>query len=270
MNAFTPQTAEALTLAEPPRSECPHWAQVLATRRHPAGALAESPLTALYGPLAAVPRGKPFAIAHLAQSLDGRIATTSGVSRWLSGDEDLLHTHRMRALADAVLVGVNTVLYDDPQLTVRRCVGEHPVRVVIDAERRLDGRQRVFRDGVAPTLLLVAADRAGAGERVGEAQVLPVPRLAPGRGLDPQAIRAALAARDLHWLFIEGGGATVSRFLQARALDRLQITIAPVIIGSGRPSIELPEILDLSASLRPQTRRFELGVDTLIECIFND
>jgi riboflavin biosynthesis pyrimidine reductase len=102
------------------------------------------------------------------------------------------------------------------------------------------------------------------------AEVVSVPRASAGPGLDPRAIRAALAARGLHWLFIEGGGATVSKFLQARALDRLQITIAPVIIGSGRPSIALPEILDLSASLRPQTRRFELGVDTLIECVFND
>lgn len=270
MNAFTPQTAEALALAEPPKSECPHWARLLAARGGRCATPAESPLTLLYGPLSAVPRGRSFAVAHLAQSLDGRIATASGVSRWLSGDEDLLHTHRMRALADAVLVGVNTVLYDDPQLTVRRCAGDHPVRVVIDAERRLDGRQRVFRDGVAPTLQLVAADRGVAGERVGEAEVLPIARLASGGGLDPHAIRAALAARGLHWLFIEGGGATVSRFLEARALDRLQITIAPVIIGSGRPSIALPEIIDLSTSLRPRTRRFELGADTLIECVFND
>ena len=71
------------------------------------------------------------------------------LSCWLSGEEDLLHTHRMRALADAVLVGVNTVFFDNPQLTVRRCEGPHPVRVVIDPERRLDGSQRVFRDDIA-------------------------------------------------------------------------------------------------------------------------
>jgi riboflavin-specific deaminase-like protein len=210
----------------------------------------------------------PFAVAHLAQSLDGRIATSSGISRWLSGDADLLHTHRMRALADAVVVGAGTVRHDDPQLTVRRCHGQHPVRVVIDSERRLDGSQRVFRDGAAPTLLLVAADRFESGARKGLAEVVPVER--GEDGLDPNAIRAALASRGLHWLFIEGGGATVSRFLQARALDRLQITIAPVIIGSGRPSIALPEIEDLSSSLRPHTRRFELDRDTLIECVFND
>lgn len=269
MNAFTPDTARALAQVEPAPEACPDWAALLEISRSHAGVVAvDSPLAALYGPLCAVPRGQPFAIAHLAQSLDGRIATSSGVSRWLSGEGDLLHTHRMRALSDAVLVGASTVFFDDPQLTVRRCQGPNPVRVVIDPDRRLDGSQKVFCDGLAPTVLLVAADRVGACTHQGQAEIVAVPR-GPS-GLDPHAIRGALALRGLHWLFIEGGGATVSRFIEARALDRLQITIAPVIIGSGRPSIALPEIADLSASLRPRTRRFELGTDTLIECVFND
>jgi riboflavin-specific deaminase-like protein len=268
MNAFTQDVAQALAQAEPPAEDCPNWRAMVIARRGRAVCGDASQMASLYGPLCAVPAGTAFAVAHLAQSLDGRIATASGISRWLSGDEDLLHTHRMRALADAVIVGASTVHHDDPQLTVRRCFGQHPVRVVIDAERRLDGSQRVFRDGVAPTLLLVAADRAGADRHHGFAEIVPVAR--GPEGLDPHAIRAVLAQRGLHWLFIEGGGATVSRFLQARALDRLQITIAPVIIGSGRPSILLPEILDLTGSLRPRTRRFDLGRDTLIECVFND
>ena len=131
----------------------------------------------------------------------------------------------MRALADAVVVGVNTVLLDDPQLTVRRCAGANPLRVVIDPERRLDGSQRIFRDEAAPTLVLAAADRARAGEALGQAEVVPVPR---GEwGLDPHEIRRILARRGLTWLFIEGGGITVSRFLAAGALDRLQITVVP-------------------------------------------
>jgi diaminohydroxyphosphoribosylaminopyrimidine deaminase/5-amino-6-(5-phosphoribosylamino)uracil reductase len=224
-------------------------------------------LPSLYGPLCARRGQGTFVVGHLAQSLDGRIATTCGVSRWLSGEEDLLHTHRMRAIADAVLVGANTVLHDDPQLTVRLCRGENPVRVVLDPEHRLDGSQRVFRDGIAPTLLLVAADRAGTERRWGQSEVLPVPRGA--QGLDPLEIRRVLSERGLSWLFVEGGGITVSRFLAAGALDRLQITVAPVILGSGRPSLVLPEIHDLAHSLRPRTRRFLLGDDTLIECDFN-
>lgn len=285
MNAVTEPLALGKGLPpEPPAVDSPAWQALLAVRygdRSTALALApsasspqgetayadESILNALYGPLCSVALDEGFAIAHLAQSLDGRIATVGGVSRWLSGDEDLLHTHRMRALADAVVVGVNTILYDDPQLTVRRCTGRHPVRVVIDPEFRLDGSQRVFTDPVAPTLLVVAADRAAGRQFLGHAEVVPLERGAGG-DLDPVAIRRVLASRGLHWLFIEGGGTTVSRFLRAGALERLQLTIAPVILGSGRPSLQLPVIEDLRDSLRPVTRQFQLGIDTLVECVF--
>lgn len=228
----------------------------------------DSLLHALYGPLCAMRRKGTYVVGHLAQSLDGRIATNCGVSRWLSGQEDLQHTHRMRAIADAVLVGASTVQHDDPQLTVRLCAGDNPVRVILDPERRLDGTQRVFTDGAAPTLLLVAQDRVGREATCGHAEVVPVPR--GPQGLDPFEIRRILAQRGLYWLFVEGGGITVSRFLAAGALDRLQITVAPVILGSGRPSVVLPEIHDLTHSLRPRTRRFLLGDDTMIECTFHD
>jgi riboflavin-specific deaminase-like protein len=222
---------------------------------------------ALYGPLCDARRAGPFVVGHLAQSLDGRIATLCGMSRWLSGAEDLLHTHRMRALCEAVVVGVTTVLLDDPQLTVRRCAGPNPVRVVIDPDRRLDGSQRLFRDESAPTLLLCGADRAGAGERLGIAEVVPVAR--SECGLSPHEICRVLALRGLGSLLIEGGGVTVSRFLAAGALNRLQITIAPVILGSGRPAIMLPTISDLNNSLRPRTRRVMMGADVMIECDFD-
>jgi len=251
-----------------PSSEDVEWQALLRQGGGGAGIEGTSPIQSLYGPLCATRHKGPYVVGHLAQSLDGRIATTCGVSRWLSGDEDLRHTHRMRAIADAVLVGANTVLHDDPQLTVRLCSGDNPVRVVLDPERRLDGSQRVFRDGIAPTLLLVAADRVGSARTLGHAEVIPVPR--GKHGLDPFEIRRILAARGLPWLFVEGGGITVSRFLAAGALDRLQITVAPVILGSGRPSVVLPEIHDLAHSLRPRTRRFLLGDDTMIECDFRD
>lgn len=277
MNAVTPQDAQALgqlspqVLLDPPLSivgdDPVQWQQLLDARHGRATLCGAGDLIRFYGPLVAARARPGYAVAHLAQSLDGRIATHTGISRWLSGDEDLLHTHRMRALADAVLVGSATVLHDDPQLTVRHCAGTNPVRVVIDADRRLDGSQRVFRDDSAPTLLLVARDRAADDEQLGSARIVPIDRGADG--LEPSAIRRALAELGLNWLFIEGGGTTVSRFLRAGALDRLQITVAPVIMGSGRPSIALPEVHDLSQCLRPSIRRVALGVDTMIECLFD-
>jgi riboflavin-specific deaminase-like protein len=222
----------------------------------------------LYLPLAAVPHRRGFVLAHLAQSLDGRIATSAGVSQWLTGEADLLHTHRLRALADAVIVGSGTVHHDDPRLTVRHCAGDQPVRVVLDPRLGLPPERHVFRDGATQTLVLAAADRVGGAARLGAAEVVGLP--STGEGLAPAAVRAALAARGLYWLFVEGGGVTVSRFLAARALDRLQIAVAPVILGSGRPGLTLPEIADLGAALRPRMRRFALGADMLLECILHD
>jgi len=220
----------------------------------------------LYLPLAVQER-RPFTIAHLGQSLDGRIAATNGASRWVTGPEDLLHNHRMRALADAILVGADTVRLDDPQLTVRRCPGDNPVRVVLDPMLGLGPDYGLFRDEAAQTLVITAEDRAPP-PRLGQAQVLTVPRTVDG-ALDCAAVVTLLGRRGLGWIFIEGGGVTVSRFLAQRALDRLQLTISPLIIGSGRPGIQLPEIQDLAQGLRPRLRRFALGEDMLFECDFS-
>jgi riboflavin-specific deaminase-like protein len=221
-------------------------------------------LLAHYLPLALVPHRHSFALAHLAQSLDGRIATAGGESQWLTGEADLRHTHRLRAIADAVIVGANTVRQDNPRLTVRHCSGDQPVRVVLDANLALPGDRDVFQDGAAETLVLAAADSVGGATRLGQAEIVPLPR--EGERLAPAAIRAALARRGLFWLFLEGGGVTVSRFLAARALDRLQIALAPVILGSGRPSLQLPEIPALSGALRPRVRYVPLGDDILVDC----
>ncbi|WP_149541139.1 RibD family protein [Siccirubricoccus phaeus] len=239
------------------------WSVLLARRDAP-GPLPPGPLAALFGPVLAPPEAPDGCrvVGRLAQTLDGRIATVSGSSQWIGGRGDLLHTHRLRALCHAVLVGAGTVRQDDPRLTTRLCPGPHPLRVILDTNRRLSPDYGVFREG-PPTLLLAAEDAPGP-DRCGRAEVLRLPRGKQG-GLAIPAILAALAARGLTRLFVEGGGVTVSRFLAAGCLDRLHVTVAPVLLGSGIPAFTLPEAARIADGLRFAWEVHKLEEDVLFD-----
>src|SRR3712207_3178154 len=149
------------------------WDAVLARRDAsgcPSGHPAPGPLSGLFAPLLARPAAADgcFVVGRLAQTLDGRIATLSGSSQWIGGRGDILHTHRLRALCHAVVVGAGTVRQDDPLLTTRECPGPSPVRVVLDTERRLGPDRRVFAEGGPPTLLACAEDARSEERRVGK------------------------------------------------------------------------------------------------------
>ena len=218
----------------------------------------------LYLPLCRPQTGPANVIAHLGQSIDGFIATADGDARFVTGEANIRHLHRMRAVSDAVLVGAETVAADDPRLTTRLVPGPNAVRVVLDPRRRLSRERHLFNDGEAETLLCCDLARIRRGEtRHGQAELIGAP--VASDGLDLGALLSALAARGLRRVFIEGGGATVSRFLQAGLLSRLQIAVAPLVIGSGRPGVRLPPTERLADALRPATRIFRMGEDVLYD-----
>jgi len=232
------------------------WEAVLAARDGgpaPTGALA-----ALFAPILAAPTAADGCrvIGRLCQTLDGRIATATGSSQWIGGPGDILHTHRLRALCHAVVVGAGTVAADDPRLTTREVAGPSPTRIILDPSGRLPVTHQVFGEG-PPTILVTCAGEAA---HHGAARVLRLP--AP---LDLALLLARLAAEGLTRIFVEGGGVTVSRFLAAGCLDRLHVTVAPVILGSGIPAFTLPQAARIGDGLRASFRVFPMDPDILLD-----
>lgn len=204
-----------------------------------------------------------LALAQLGQSLDGRIATESGHSHYINGLESRMHLHRLRALVDAVVVGAGTACEDDPLLTVRHVSGRQPVRVILDPRGRAPATLRLLREGQAPCLHLVGEQADIAPPAAGHVTRLRLPL--GSAGFAPAAVLDALAARGLRRVLIEGGGITVSRFLEAGVLDRLHLLVAPLLIGSGRPGLAMSPIATLEQALRPPARTFRCGNDTLFD-----
>lgn len=235
------------------------WSTVLAAREAGTAQGIDPKWRDLFGPLVELPC---WTLGQLGQSLDGRIATRTGHSHYVNGPVAIAHLHRLRALADAVIVGVGTALADDPRLTVRDVEGRSPVRVVIDPRQRLPPSARLLADdGVACVAIIATAAVASDRRRL---ETISLPPMADG-GIPPQDIIAALRARGWQRLLVEGGATTVSGFLAAGCLDRLHVAVAPLLIGSGPIGVNLPPIDTLDQALRPRVRHHPLGADLLFD-----
>ncbi|MEI8399353.1 MAG: RibD family protein [Alcaligenaceae bacterium] len=201
-------------------------------------------------------------VGQLGQTLDGRIATITGHSKYINGAPGLAHLHRLRAVVDAVVVGVGTAIADNPRLNVRLVAGPHPTRVVIDPKARLEPDALVWSDDGARRIVIVA-DQIKANTPPG----VEVVSLQSHNGqLDPADILKALFARGLKRILIEGGADTVSRFMQAGCLDRLHVIVAPIIMGSGRPGFSLPAIEHMDQAVRIKMHSHPLEDEMLFDC----
>jgi GTP cyclohydrolase II len=176
---------------------------------------------------------RPYVLVKYAQTLDGRIATRTGDSKWISGEEERRISHALRAACDAVLVGSGTVRQDDPELTVRLVPGANPIRVVLDSTLRMVPTAKVAGE-IATTVVFTtpAADPKRVEQlRAGGVTVHEVP--AGPRGVDLTAVLAHLRGTGVESLLVEGGGRVITSLFAAGQVDRLVVSISPTVIGAG-------------------------------------
>jgi diaminohydroxyphosphoribosylaminopyrimidine deaminase/5-amino-6-(5-phosphoribosylamino)uracil reductase len=202
------------------------------------------------GFLSRVLRGRPYTVLKLASTLDGRIATRTGESRWITGAQARGHVHRLRSQVDAVAVGSGTVLADDPELVARRDgrVVHRPLRIVVDSALRTPPTARLLQGGDALVLAAPGAParRRRALERRG-ARVVEVERR--GEHLDLRAAWRRLGDLGLNEVLVEGGGGLAAALLRASLVDELQMFVAPRLIGGdGRPVLGPLGVARLSQS----------------------
>ncbi len=251
--------------------ETPQWSAVLAAADAGGGRdedFIENALWPLYAPLIQRPRDQSFVIGQIGQSLDGRIATPSGHSHFINGVAAIVHLHRLRALVDAVVVGIGTVIADDPRLTVRQALPRpgraQPARVVLDPAGRIPAEAKCLGNDGARRILVQGAGRP----RSLGVEYLEVTE--SHGAMAPADILTALGKIGIHRILVEGGANTLSRFVEAECLHRLHVMTAPLIIGSGPPGIQLAPIDRLEDARRPQVTAFALpGGDVLFDCVFS-
>jgi riboflavin-specific deaminase-like protein len=214
--------------------------------------------------------GLPFITVKIASTLDGRIATRTGESQWISGPGALRLAHQLRRENDCILVGIGTVLADNPRLTVRLVGGRDPLRIIIDSRLRIPVTSRVLQEGAAHHTLIATSDRADPA-RVREledlgSEILILPEEANGAGLNLIELLTALGRRRVASVLVEGGAGIITSLLSARLVDRMVIILAPKIIGQGLEAIGDLGITTLEGAITfSSTKTRKIGDDIMFD-----
>lgn len=183
----------------------------------------------------------PLTCVHIAQTIDGKIATPTGKSKWIGNHENLIHSHRIRALVDAILIGGNTFRIDKPQLNVRLVKGENPIKVIV-----ANSTLALETLSTGKTLLMSSTD-LDYGNLPAETEVIVVKN--EDGWINSTKLLKELKKKGIHSVLIEGGSQTIRKFIEENTLSRIEFHIAPLLFGSGLNGIELEEINELSGAI---------------------
>jgi riboflavin-specific deaminase-like protein len=217
----------------------------------------------------------PFVTLKFAISLDGRIATKTGDSQWISSNASLQLAHQLRAEHDAILVGIGTVLADNPRLNVRLVEGKDPLRVIVDSHLQIPTGANVFAEGAAKNTL-VATTQVVDERRLAEiknlgAEVLQLPAENNSQRVNLEALLAELRRRSIKSVLVEGGAAIITALLSARLVNRMVVAIAPKIIGQGIEAVGDLGIRKLSDALTFASFKTEmLGADMIFDGLLQE
>ncbi len=199
---------------------------------------------------------KAISIAHFAQSLDGRIATANGDSKWIGNTENLIHAHRMRALSDAILIGSGTLKKDQPKLTVRLVNGPNPKRIVLGTSAACYSS---LYESSKDRIMVIGRHSSSLNGQIDYVQLEPEKEF-----IDPHHILQNLYQQGICSVYIEGGSTTTSYFIKRKAINILQLHLAPLLLGGGTPCLQIPGIDLVDQAIRFEKTQFQPTGDAIM------
>ena len=199
-------------------------------------------------------------IGQIGQSLDAKIALNNGNSHYINEKESITYLHCLRSISDGVLVGVNTIIKDNPLLTTRKIKGQNPTRLVIDPSLKLTNKYKIFKDKNTNIVLTNSNKKKNLNNTI----IVKLPKKNFTLG-----IYKFLKKSSLKYILIEGGPTTLSYFIELKLINYLQFIISPTLIGSGIDSVKLKPITNLNKAIRRPSNFAKLGKEIVATLDFN-